>query len=613
MKSRASCLNTAIIRENFKRFWPITAVATVFWFLSGPFMMMLPALSGVSGDIPHLSYTAYDVIFKHISAGSILLNLALPVALSVACFGYLHKSSSSNVMHAVPVTRTSLYLSNYLSGLVMSLIPMIINAPLVPLALLARANINMGAAALLQFMLEEFVIIFFVYALSVFAAMVSGNGVIHALTAIAFNFLAHVMYLLYSFHASMNYFGYSTGSSERDLVMMLSPYSYMLETEPFTAADLAGYSIFALLVSALGLAVYKIRRLERAGDSYVFNAARYIIGFLFCFIASSITAALFGNIGVFSYVIGFVIGYIFGQMIVNKTTKIFNAQSLKAGVVYALAIVLLVGAVKLDVFGYEKRVPQASSVKNARLYSWTVVNYSADAGDFSFKKPENIALLTAFHQEIVNNKDNFKSSESRYQSFGNERTEWVTIEYELGGRLHMGREYRVNAGFLRRSEALKALWECDESVAARNFVANFAPENCEIFLGTRPFASTYGDKDLWYEFIPSGADDVRAIRGLMEALRKDIDNFEFSDLFDDPSERIIDLSISIRASRADYEKAKAESDSPETFDNYNDYARMNSHYINISLDSRFESTIKYIRDLNLSEDWNKTLDLMFKN
>ena len=98
----------------------------------------------------------------------------------------------------------------------------------------------------------------------------------------------------------------------------------------------------------------------------------------------------------------------------------------------------------------------------------------------------------------------------------------------------------------------------------------------------------------------------------MEALQKDIDNLEFSDLFDDPGERIIDLSMSIRASRADYEKAKAESDSPETFDNYNDYARMNSHYINISLDSRFASTIKYIRDLNLSEDWNKTLDTVFQ-
>ena len=520
MTSKASYLNKAIINENFKRFWPITAVATMFWFLSGPFVMLLPALSGVSGDIPHLSYTAYDVIFKHISAGSILLNLALPVALSVACFGYLHKSSSSNVMHAVPVTRTSLYLSNYLSGLIMSLIPMITNAPLVPLALLARANINMGAAPLLRFMLEEFVIIFFVYALSAFAAMVSGNGVIHALTAIAFNFLAHVMYLLYSFHASMNYFGYSSAYGERDITMLLSPYSYMLRTEAFGTTQLIGYSLFALLVSALGLAVYKTRRLERAGDSYVFNAARYIIGFLFCFIASSITAALFVDIGVFSYVIGFVIGYIFGQMIVNKTTKIFNAQSLKAGVVYALAIVLLVGAVKLDVFGYEKRVPQVSSVKNARLYSWTVVNYSADAGDFSFKKPENIELLTAFHQEIVDNRDSFKNSESLYQSYGNARTEWVTIEYELGGRLHMGREYRLRAGFLRRSEALKALWECDESVAARNFAGNFAPENCEIFLNTRPFGSTLGYEDLWHEFIPSGADDVRTIRDLWRLCRK---------------------------------------------------------------------------------------------
>ncbi len=607
MKSKASYLNTAIINENFKRFWPITAVATVFWFLFGPFQMMLPSLYG---NMPQLSYMAQDVIYKHISAGSIILNLALPVALSVACFGYLHKSSSSNVMHAIPATRASLFVSNYLSGLLMSLIPMLINAPLVPLTMMLKVDINIGAAPLFRFIIEEFVIIFFVYAISVFAGMVAGNGVIHALTALAFNFLPHVMYALYAFHASMSYFGYSSGSTSRDMAMLLSPYSFMLETDPFSSMDLMRYLTAALLIFNLGLAVYRRRRLERAGDSYVFNAARYIIGFLFCFIASSVTAVLFRHIGILSYVIGFVIGFIFGQMIVNKTTKIFTKQSLKAGLIYALATVLIVGAVKLDLFGYERRVPQVSSVKSAELYYPNTLN-SDLLGNLNLEKTESIEFLVSLHKEIVENRESLKSWD--YYMSGEMGTEWLTIEYDLGSRRRISREYQLPKSFLRRSESLKALWECNESVASRDLISNLSPENCEIFLSTRPFGSTYIYEDIWYEFAPRSTDDVRKIRGLIEAVHRDINKLEFSDLFEQPGENLIDVSLYLRPSREDYEEARRASGNPESFISHEEYVRRESRYMNLMIDSKFVNTLGYIRELNLNEEWNKLADLMLEN
>ena len=37
MTSRSSCLDLTLIRENFKRFWPIMAGGFLFWIVCGPF------------------------------------------------------------------------------------------------------------------------------------------------------------------------------------------------------------------------------------------------------------------------------------------------------------------------------------------------------------------------------------------------------------------------------------------------------------------------------------------------------------------------------------------------------------------------------------------------
>ncbi|MBQ2217938.1 MAG: hypothetical protein II418_03265, partial [Firmicutes bacterium] len=171
MTSRASWLNVSLIKENFKRFWPIMCGGFLFWLICGPIALVLTKSS------EGYSYSFMRSILRHINPAPILLNGLLPVALALACFGYLHRTNSAGVIHSMPFTRRSLFLSNYVSGLIMAVLPVAV----ISLILLAmRGNVDIGwyvdepvyftGMNILRFFLEEFTVIAFVYSIAVFAA-----------------------------------------------------------------------------------------------------------------------------------------------------------------------------------------------------------------------------------------------------------------------------------------------------------------------------------------------------------------------------------------------------------------------------------------------------------
>ena len=48
------------------------------------------------------------------------------MAAALAVFSYLYSAKSTNMMHALPVNRLELYVTNYLSGLIFLIVPEII-------------------------------------------------------------------------------------------------------------------------------------------------------------------------------------------------------------------------------------------------------------------------------------------------------------------------------------------------------------------------------------------------------------------------------------------------------------------------------------------------------
>ena len=112
MMSRIFCCNPTILKKNLARYWPIMALCAFIGF------MLLPM---TVSDWDDLSVARQ---FRDIVSLAMPLLLYAYAPLCAACvFGYLHKSRSSNMLHAFPVTRDSLFMSNLLSGLAMFVLP----------------------------------------------------------------------------------------------------------------------------------------------------------------------------------------------------------------------------------------------------------------------------------------------------------------------------------------------------------------------------------------------------------------------------------------------------------------------------------------------------------
>ena len=82
MTSRASWLNVSLIKENFKRFWPIMCGGFLFWLVCGPIALVLTKSS------EGYSYSFMRSILRHINPAPILLNGILPVALVLSACAF---------------------------------------------------------------------------------------------------------------------------------------------------------------------------------------------------------------------------------------------------------------------------------------------------------------------------------------------------------------------------------------------------------------------------------------------------------------------------------------------------------------------------------------------
>ncbi len=618
MTSRASWLNLALIRENFKRFWPLMIGGLAFWLVCGPFALAM-------GGYPY-SYHFMRSILRHLNPAPVLLNIALPVAMAVSCFSYLHRSNSSGVMHTMPFSRRSLFVSNYVSGLAMSLAPVVIISVIL---LFMRSGVETlfydsdpvyaTGTAILRFLLEEVTIIAFVYSVSVFAAVISGLAVIHTLTAVALNFICPALFLLMMGYMEVYEYGFTGGSLLEDFAIRMNPYLLILDADGFSAKEVCFYVLIALVITVAAYLLYKLRRLERAGDSYVFSPARYIIGFLMVFAASSVTGLVFqGEIGYAAYVLGFVVGYIIAQMIVTRSTKIFTKQCLASGLVYALVIAAVVCVFRLDLIGYQKRVPDPAKVQSVTIYSNTF-DMGLDGVYDEISDPANIERVTNFHRQIVADPANYQKPWTSYSTaeYGTvdsrdtlEQPVSLQLTYAMKNGRTLTRDYWIPARMLKDSADMRDVWNSAENIGIARYLAEMDAKNLAITIEGYNLTDASGDQlSNWEEFDDdnyaignSGLSDKQA---LLDGLKKDATMIDYDSLFENTG---YEPSLSVHL---DF-RMPADPTAPEDYIsgnawNYYDYdgegRPIYKHLVmDVNVTKRSVNTLNALLNMNVSDD-----------
>lgn len=475
MASKTSLLSRTVFLGHIKRFVPLwvlyTAVLTI-WLPIGLSLRFQSMERPTAQDL-------YTVVYMHVSLKSFIFVTAVFAIICAVClFSYLYKSSSANMMHAFPLRRSTLFVSSYLAGLFMMLVPTAV--ALLLMFLVCASHQVIWVSLMSQLAIGVLFSSLFFFSLASLCCMISGT----IFAAVAFYGICQLAWsavytLVMIFVVN---FTYGMEQLSTPVLMLggnvgfLSPLPYLLGHVGLFAQniDLAGgfnpatidarthiegfqcltaFFIAGFVVTALAWWIYSKRRIESAGDMVAFPVLKLPVRWLAAFIggmgSTFVMAALRGVAGsrqdlavfVGYYALFALICFFVTEMILNKTVRIFTrSRAVEALAMCALSSVLLVG-LGLDLAGFSTTIPQTKDVSTLNLQVCDT-DYAAQAG--LGKDSDRLMQQTIdLHQTIVENRDELKAEVERISSSSDATTVYVRFAYQLKDGRSLTRSYVI--------------------------------------------------------------------------------------------------------------------------------------------------------------------------
>lgn len=418
MRSGTSFFNGTVFKKTVARYWPVWAVYLVLWLVYLPLNLLMQLQhyagaveSALAGSCQGLLVSA--VIFAPLAA--------------MAVFSHLYNSRSANFFGSLPVRREGLFLTHYLAGLAFLLVPdLIVGA----LTLLVGAAFGANCLTVaLYWLLVAFGEGFFFYSFAVFCGMFAGH--ILALPAFyaIFNCLAAALIMMFEYIFSRFYYGYYwfEGIAPR-AVEWLTP-AFRMDNDVgikiiYSASSpqewavtyqgggtLAVYAGAALVLTAAAFLLYRVRRLETAGDVVTVAPMKPVFKYSVSFCAGLffgwLTALILGEYNTLAWVVASVVWAVVGcfaaQMILDKSFRVFKKW--KGPAVMGLVFCALFAVICFDLTGFETRIPAAADVESVTVLD---LDSSWDPGvdpTFETDDPERIEDLIILHRAAVDQRD----------------------------------------------------------------------------------------------------------------------------------------------------------------------------------------------------------------
>ena len=432
MKSRTSFFNLTAFRKNITRFAPVWALYTVF------LLLVLFAISDQESG-----YMARDVIMITRLAG--MGNLLYAGVVAMCLFGDLYKTRLCCALHAFPVRREGWLLTNIASGFLFSIVP---NIFVCTITSVMMGEFNDYIWYLLAVASLQYV---FFFGTAVLAALCAGNG----LGMIAIYGIIHLVVVLIYFLATVIYQPLIYGiEMEAESFYQFFPLhrmtgDYVITRDGFSSPEFVGYAtenwVHLAICAAVGVGsfalawfVYRRRHLERAGDFIALRPVAPVFLIIYTIAVGAVFYSFSELINQPSYVVyaaGIAIGFFTGQMLLNRTVRVFDKKSWLA---FGLLAVVLSGSMVLtwlDPMGIGSYVPPLDKVESAAIYGPDkvyVYHGLYQYNTFEMTDAEEITKLQTFHEKLA---DNRPTGSSNYD---------VNIRYKLTDGTEVNRYYRMD-------------------------------------------------------------------------------------------------------------------------------------------------------------------------
>lgn len=458
--------NRTLLWKNLTRFSPLWAVyfATLFFSLVMPLINldMRSMDSNGKGVTVSQLLEEYRYLIRDGMQTAVDFGLIFGCLFAMAFFSYLMNRRSVSMLHALPLRREGLFCTNVLSGVICVVVP---SVAVFLIALCAEWGKGaVGAGDLALWLLVNVSVTLFFFAFGTFCAMFTGSLLALPVFYGILNALVLGVEVLVQSALEVLWVGYALGDISV-VAEWLTPVAFLSErvsdwTVEMAAGgeyihDLTGgalaasaYAIvFGALFFLLAIFVYRARQMERAEDlvtvSWVRPIFRYGFGVCVGFaLGEFLTAYFFADCGEWGLILAItlcaVLGAFVGQMLLKKTLRVLRSDW-RSSLALGLCVLAVLGGLKLDMTGYQTRVPDGERVASVKVSGlWSAPYDGASSLNVTLDDPEQVERVIALHRWVTEHLEELGEDNEYYVSSSAEKLLSDTVGLRLSYTLKNG-------------------------------------------------------------------------------------------------------------------------------------------------------------------------------
>ena len=218
-----------------------------------------------------------------------------------------------------------------------------------------------------------FLLEFVIFSVAVLVGMITGLSALQAILTYIVLLLPVGLVVLFVMNMKLLLFGFSGNYYLTSDIWRLSPLTVVAELNKVKlwSVDIFVYFILGVCLLSFSFLLYRKRKHEYVSHAFVFPVVKPIFkyGMTTCvmllggFYFSETTE----HVGwlVFGYVIGALFGYLVAEMVLQKTWR--TKLQLKGFGFYVLVMLAIMVLIKLDIIGFETRVPDMKDIKKVSI------------------------------------------------------------------------------------------------------------------------------------------------------------------------------------------------------------------------------------------------------
>lgn len=378
--------------------------------------------------------------------------IILAVTCGVSMFAYLHNRRKVDFYHSLPISRSRLFAVDYATGALCALVPYLVLHALSIVSACAMGFGEVVNASLIGVIASNVIFFFLLYAMAAVTTILCGNTVITLLLGLWVYFGPTLVTALWQGLKSIFFQTYATDATMTSLLfcnkfapliqyfgingtkMHVYTMDYAAGLQESSAIGLLiGYAVAAIVITALALFLFRIRKSERAGTALAFNPIKLPVKIIICVVMGTAFAEVFKML-VYESELWFWVGLVLGTVIFHCVVEIIYAFDFRAIFRKPLQLVIILAVLcagmltmQFDVLGYDKWLPNEGGIAAA-----APMDYVGESSLLS--EPENIAAarqLAALGVESLNNTDE------------NAQTECLTVTFKLKNGRVKTRSYQL--------------------------------------------------------------------------------------------------------------------------------------------------------------------------